>query len=79
MTGWWLLRPRSVAGLEPVTAYNVLGRQVRVLVEGVQRPGSYQLVWDSRDQGGTGAASGLYFCRLEAGAFTAEQKVLLLR
>ncbi|MBI2505800.1 MAG: hypothetical protein HYW07_21510 [Candidatus Latescibacteria bacterium] len=67
------------AGRVKLGVFNVLGQQVRVLVEGVQEPGAYQLVWDGRDQGGTAVATGIYFYRLEAGAFSAVQRTALVR
>lgn len=44
--------------------FDLLGREVSLLSEGVQLPGSYQTLWDGRDNHGLTLASGLYFCRL---------------
>jgi hypothetical protein len=52
----------------------VLGREVSSLVDGVEEPGYKSVQWDA-----TGAASGVYFYRLQAGQFSAVQKVLLVR
>ena len=40
--------------------YDVLGREVAVLVHEWKAPGRYQVVFD-----GSGLASGMYFCRLQ--------------
>jgi len=39
--------------------------------------GTHAVVWDGRDDGGRRCASGAYFCRLEAGSFTAAQRMML--
>jgi C1A family cysteine protease len=62
-----------------LSVYNVLGQEVVVLAEGPQASGRHVVTWDGRDAGGRAVASGLYFCRLEAGDFVQTQKMLLLR
>lgn len=54
--------------------YDVLGRQVAVLVNARQNPGTYAATFD-----GIGLASGVYFYRLEAGANAAVGKMVLLK
>lgn len=51
--------------------YNVLGQQIRELVNGQRSAGFHTAVWDGRDERGMAVASGLYFYRLESefGAF----------
>lgn len=59
--------------------YNVLGQQVRVLVEGMQKEGMHRVVWDGQDAQGMAVGSGLYFARLEAEGSVRSRKLLLLR
>ena len=59
--------------------YDVLGQQVRTLVQGNREPGFHRVVWDGRDEGGRAAAGGVYFYRLRAGEFTQVRKLLLLK
>jgi hypothetical protein len=54
--------------------YDVLGRQVRVLVEGTYTAGSHEFMLDA-----SGLPGGIYFCRLDAADFHAVQKLVLLR
>jgi hypothetical protein len=54
--------------------YNVRGAQVATLVDAPQRAGAYAVCWDARD-----VASGVYFCRLQAGEFGKTVKMVLLR
>jgi len=59
--------------------YDTQGRLVRSLVSGKQRPGSYTVVWDGRDEQGRIMANGIYFYRLDVPNFTATKKAVLLR
>ena len=59
--------------------YNVLGQQVRVLVDRVQDAGRYEMMWDSQDGLGRGVSSGLYLYRLQAGSNLAVRKMLFTK
>ncbi len=53
---------------------DILGEQVALLHGGGQEPGIHYVVWD-----GSGRASGIYFCRLQAAGVTQTHRLLLLR
>ncbi|MCZ6775224.1 MAG: YCF48-related protein, partial [Ignavibacteria bacterium] len=57
-----------------LNVYDVLGREVATLINGVRDPGSYDVIWDA-----TSAASGLYFYRLNAGSHVDIKKMVLLK
>jgi hypothetical protein len=57
-----------------LAVYDVLGREVAVLVDGEVAAGRHAAVLDA----GT-LASGLYVCRLTAGDFTATRRVVVAR
>jgi hypothetical protein len=57
-----------------LTVYDAAGRLVTRLVDDTRVPGIYQVPWT-----GNGLASGVYFARLRAGAFTKTQRMLLLK
>jgi len=59
--------------------YNVMGQEVRTLVNELQQPGYYAVTWDGRDSSGSEVATGIYFYRLAAGAFTATRRMALLK
>jgi len=59
--------------------YDPAGRLVRELADGVFDPGNQFIAWDGRAAGGTPAASGVYFCRLESAGTAASMKLLLLK
>ncbi len=54
--------------------YDLLGREVRTLVNENLQVGSFEVTFDA-----TGLASGTYFYRLQAGEFVQTRKLLLLR
>jgi hypothetical protein len=65
----------QVAGSDVrLAVYDVLGREVAVLVDGVQSPGRHEVVFDARN-----LASGVYVYRMTAGAFSASKTLTIVR
>ncbi len=59
--------------------YNLLGREIAVLVNDWQDMGYYEIIWQGRDQAGRSAASGVYFAILQADGRVLTRKMLLLK
>jgi hypothetical protein len=59
--------------------YDVDGRLVRSLVDGHRPAGQQAASWNGTDNRGNRVASGVYFYRLHAGAFTATRKMVILK
>jgi flagellar hook assembly protein FlgD len=59
--------------------YDASGRLVRALVEADRAAGRHAELWDGRDASGRLVASGIYFYRIEAGAFSETRKSVLAR
>ncbi|MEM9667102.1 MAG: T9SS type A sorting domain-containing protein, partial [Bacteroidota bacterium] len=57
-----------------IAVYDMMGRQVAVLVDGQQAAGTYRVTFD-----GQNLASGLYLYRLQAGAVTLSRTMTLLK
>jgi hypothetical protein len=57
-----------------VRLYDVRGREVRTLLDEEREPGFHSVVLNA-----SGLASGVYLCRMEAGSFVAERKLVLLK
>ncbi len=57
-----------------LAVYDMLGREVAVLVNEKKEPGSYEVKFD-----GNGLSSGMYFYRMHAGNFVQMRSMLLLR
>ena len=66
-------------GTVSLSVYDVAGRLVHVLIDGVAEAGPHKVNWDGRDKDGLTVASGVYFYRLQAGEFTETRKMVLLR
>ena len=62
-----------------LSVYNLLGQEIRTLVQDRQTPGSYSIVWDGIDRSGRPVASGIYLYRLSIGSFRDVKKLLVLR
>jgi hypothetical protein len=62
------------AGRTKVTVYDLQGREVKVLADGMMRAGEQKMTFD-----GSELPSGIYFARVEAGEMTATQKMMLLK
>ncbi len=54
--------------------YDILGREVKTLVNDFQKAGYYDAKFD-----GSNYASGVYFYRIEAGAFVQSKKMVLVK
>lgn len=59
--------------------YDVLGRLTRQIVAARQSAGTYEILWDGRNEHGEVAASGIYFSVLHAGAQRRTQKIVMTR
>ena len=62
-----------------LSVYDVAGRLVRQLENGLVAPGIYTAVWDGTNENGAAVSSGIYFYRLQAGDFSLTRKMLLLK
>lgn len=59
--------------------YNVKGQFVKILIDGSQPEGYYEVVWNGKDNAGRSVASGIYYYRINACGKTINKKMLLLK
>lgn len=59
--------------------YNVLGQKIRVLVNERKDAGSYDIVWDGKDDLGHEVSAGSYLYKIQAGNFTDMKKMLFVK
>jgi len=59
--------------------FNVLGQQVRTLVNEYQSAGNYTVNWDGLNNNGSSVASGIYFYRLTTDKEHATKKMMMLK
>lgn len=71
--------PGAAATKASLVVYNSLGMEVRVLASGSIEPGSHAVQWDGTNERGELLASGIYFYRLQSGAFSQTRKMMLVR
>jgi hypothetical protein len=74
-------RPTADNSFTPTTLkiYNILGQKVRTLVDEPKRSGSYEVIWDGKDDKGKDVASGIYFYRLTADSYQETKKMVLMK
>ena len=61
-----------------LAVFDAQGRRVRTLASGRRAAGFHTLEWDRRDDAGREVDAGVYLYRLQAGAFRAQRKTVLL-
>ncbi len=59
--------------------YDILGREIRNLIDDELTPGNYSVKWNGLNEKGLPVASGIYVYQLTAGNFKKTRKMLLLR
>lgn len=59
--------------------FNLLGQEIKTLVDKRQIPGEYTVTWDGTDYNGRRVASGVYFYKLSRGADKETRKMVLLK
>jgi hypothetical protein len=63
-----------LSGFVSLRVYDLLGREVAVLVDGERPAGTSAAVWDAGER-----ASGVYIYRLQAGSFSQTKRLVLLK
>ena len=69
-----LAKGRTEEGFVTLKVYDVLGREIKTLVNKKQSPGTYTVEFNAAN-----LPSGLYFYKLTAGSFSQTKKMLLLK
>jgi hypothetical protein len=59
--------------------YNILGQLVKTLVDEEKAPGSYNIIWDGKDEDGNQVASGIYFYQLKISDYCDTRKMILAK
>jgi FlgD Ig-like domain len=58
--------------------FDVSGRLIRTLHQGLTEPGSHIVSWDGRNAAGAPVGSGIYFIRLQSGAQIQQRRMVLI-
>ena len=62
-----------------LSVFNVLGQQVRTLLDREVEAGYHRMAWDGSDDAGRQAGAGVYFYLLESGSFLQTRKMTLVK
>ncbi len=62
-----------------LSVFDVSGRLIKVLADGMHQPSYYTAYWDGKDNRGRDVSGGVYFYRLEAKGFLTSKKLIFLR
>jgi hypothetical protein len=62
-----------------LTIFNLLGQQVKTLVESFQSAGEYSIIWNAMDDKNNPVGSGMYFYSLESNNKSFQKKMVLIR
>jgi flagellar hook assembly protein FlgD len=62
-----------------ITIYDMMGRQVKTLVNGSQTAGYRTIQWDATNNIGQPVSAGLYLYTIQAGEFRQTKKMVLLK
>ena len=62
-----------------ITIYDLNGRVVKTLVDGMQPAGYHKIIWDGTNANGMAIATGIYFYQMKAGDYVEINKMVLLK
>jgi len=66
------------AGSASLRLFDVTGREVRTLLDGIVQAGPHEAIWDGRDNQGQRLPAGAYFYELNAGGQRVARRVVRL-
>ena len=62
-----------------ITVYDIMGKEVRTLVNERQNGGRYKIKWNGKDNSGLNVSSGMYIYKIDAGTFQMAKKMILVK
>jgi hypothetical protein len=68
-----------IASKTELKIFDILGREIRELVNFRLPAGNHKYIWDGTDNNGANVSSGIYLYRLKAGDFISSRKMILLK
>ncbi len=66
-------------GQVSLIVYDLLGRQVKTLLDENLMSGRFTVTWDGRDESGGDVPSGVYFYKITSAGFSESKRMILLR
>jgi len=62
-----------------ITIYDMMGREVKMLVNQTQDAGYRSVVWDATNNYGNAVSAGIYLCQILAGDYISTKKMILIK
>ena len=62
-----------------ITIYDMLGRQVKTLINQTQEAGYKSIIWDATNDYGNPVSAGIYLYQIQAGEYISTKKMVLLK
>ena len=62
-----------------LTVFDVAGRRVATIASGLRNAGEVRYEWNGIDDTGNRVPAGVYFCRLQVGGQSFNQKLVIVR
>ena len=62
-----------------ITIYDILGNEIKNLVDQIENPGSKLIQWNATNNAGQSVSAGVYLYSIEAGQFRQTKKMILLK
>lgn len=69
----------SAGGFVSLSVYDLLGREIKMLVSKEQSAGSYTVSWNGKNELGNSVPSGVYIYTLKTGNFNESKKMILMK
>jgi len=66
-------------GLVNIIIYDMLGKQVKTLINQTQDAGYRSVIWDATNDYGKPVSAGIYLYRIQAGKYISTKKIVLLK
>jgi len=66
-------------GLVNITIYNMLGREVKTLINQTQDAGYRSVIWNATNDYGIPVSAGIYLYQIQAGEYISTKKMVLLK
>ena len=62
-----------------ITIYDMLGKEVKTLINQTQDAGYRSIIWDATNDYGKPVSAGIYLYQIQAGAYISTKKMVLLK
>jgi flagellar hook assembly protein FlgD len=62
-----------------IVVYDINGREIRSLFDGMKESGQYSISWDALDNYGNPVSAGVYLYHIQTDRFSQSRKMILLK